>query len=113
MIDLEGLLEPVDGLRGVAEDPAGVVGEHVDPRIPGIQVRGQPLYVVQAREVGHEVIRADRGRNGLCLVRRPSDHDDRMAHLGQLVRGSGVSVAAFRSPGGLSRRVPAATQVAR
>ena len=56
MIDLEGLLEAVNGLGAVAEDASGVVHEHVDARAGGVQAGRERADVVEPGEVGQEVV---------------------------------------------------------
>jgi len=69
VVDLERLLEPVDGLGAVAEDAACVVREHVDARMPSAQVGGEAADVVQASEVGDVGLGAQFLRDSTCLFR--------------------------------------------
>jgi hypothetical protein len=121
VVDLEGLLVPVDGDRPPGERGAGVAGQHVDPREPVAQLSGQPADVVQPGEVGGQrdgtgQLRRDRrgllrgsahdhhpgapavqpaGRRGPDAVAGTGDDDDRTV-VAQLV-GSTRTIGIFRS----------------
>src|SRR5690625_6523144 len=71
MVDLRGDLEPTGRGGAVPEDPAGVVGQHVDPGRTGrvAELTGQAAHVVQPREVRHEGLRSRRAGHGCGLVR--------------------------------------------
>src|SRR5690606_28009549 len=76
VVDLEGLLEPIDGLGAVAEDTTRIVGENVDTRIRRIEFCRERAHVPQAGEVRDEVVCAELTGNRLGLLRRPADDDD-------------------------------------
>jgi hypothetical protein len=87
VVDLEGLLEAVGGLGAVAEDTAGVVGEHIDAGIGGVEVGGELADLVQAGEISDVVVGADLPGNGTGLVRGATDDDDAMACPVELAGG--------------------------
>jgi hypothetical protein len=94
VVDLEGLLEAVGGLGAVAEDAAGVVGEHVDAGVGGVEVGGELADLVQAGEVGDVVVGADLPGDGTGLVRGATDDDDAMACPVELAGGRGADAVA-------------------
>lgn len=99
MVDLEGDLEAVGSGGAVPEDPAGVVGQHVDPcRAGGLgELTGQSAHLVQPREVRHEGLRPRRSGHSSGLVRGAADDQQAMTLLGQLSRGRRAD--AVGSPG--------------
>src|SRR5690625_6031859 len=56
MVDLDGQLETVDRRGAVTEDPAGVVGQHIDTSRAGRlgELTGQSAHLVETGEVRHE-----------------------------------------------------------
>jgi hypothetical protein len=76
VVDLEGLLEAVDGLGAVAEDPARVVAEDVDPRAGRVQAGGELTDLGEDGEVGDEVVDPQLLRDRGGLLRRAADDDD-------------------------------------
>ena len=78
MVDLQCLLEAVDGHRPLAEDASRVVGEHVDVPERG-EVCGKGTHVVEPGEVRHVGLGAQLVRHGARLLRRTPDDDDPVA----------------------------------
>lgn len=76
MVDLEGLFQSVDRLGGITDVTAGIVGEHVDARVTGVQIGGELANIVQTGEVGVVVVRADLTGDRLGLLRGAADDDD-------------------------------------
>ncbi|MDR7301610.1 hypothetical protein JOF55_001791 [Haloactinomyces albus] len=93
-LDLEGLLEAVDGLGTVAEDAACVVGEHVDAGICGVQIGGERAHLIEPGEVGEIVVRADLAGDGLGLLRGAPDDDDTVTVPVELPGGRGADTVA-------------------
>jgi hypothetical protein len=83
----DALLVAVDGELALAHDAAGVVGEHVDARVALEQRRGERADVVELREVGQQVVRAELGGDGRGLLGRAPDDDHGVARGAQLPRG--------------------------
>jgi hypothetical protein len=92
------------GIGAVAGDGASVVGEHVDPRVRGVQSGSELARLTEAGEIDEEVVRADLARNGLRLAPRTADNHDLVAVLVQLAGGGGAdAVARACDNDGLSR----------
>jgi hypothetical protein len=86
VVDLEGFLEAVGSLGPVAEDAAGVVGEHVNARVGAVEVGGELADVIELGEVGEEVVGADLAGDRLGFPWRAAD-DDMAAVLVKLAGG--------------------------
>jgi hypothetical protein len=67
-----------------AHNPAGVVGQHVDPVVLVPQCRGQLAHLGQVGEVADEVVCTQFCGHGSRLLAGTPDDDDPLPCLGQL-----------------------------